>query len=497
MKPVVALEQAEVFAPEEPTPLVRDVPPAAPYPVHALGPLKAVTEALHDITQAPLAICAQSALGVASLATQGLANAQTLHGPAPASLFLLTVAESGERKSSCDRLVMKPVHEFETELDKQRERELTVYRNASELWKKERSIVIRHANYDKKTKRAELDALGPEPIGPLLASIVSDAPTFEGITKNLGELRPSLGIFSDEGGTFIGGYSMNAENKLKTMAGLSALWDGSPVSRWRAQDGVANFRGRRVSVSIMVQPVVAAELLSDPMANGQGFLPRFLLTAPPSAIGTRLRVGHMPESNVALEQFRSRIAQLLRRPLAKREGCRNELAPPVLPLSDDACELLQQYYLETEAAQAEGGALEYSRPHASKAAEQAARLAAIMKLYADPDAKAVDRKTMEDAIALATYYIHEAARLCGAVKISPETTEAEKLRRWLLNKWPEPFVSVRAVLHRGPFQLRDVKKARAAIAMLVDAGFLVKADGPIRVDGVMARTVWRVWNGSE
>ena len=64
-------------------------------------------------------------LGLAALAVQGLADAETLHGRSPASLFLLTVAQSGERKSACDRLAMKAVTTFEQDLDDER-REPTV-----------------------------------------------------------------------------------------------------------------------------------------------------------------------------------------------------------------------------------------------------------------------------------------------------------------------------------------------------------------------------------
>lgn len=56
---------------------------------------------------------AQSALSVASLAVQGIADVETLGGDAPTSLFCLTIAVSGERKSGCDKLLMAGLREFE------------------------------------------------------------------------------------------------------------------------------------------------------------------------------------------------------------------------------------------------------------------------------------------------------------------------------------------------------------------------------------------------
>ena len=52
-------------------------------------------------------------------------------------------------------------------------------------------------------------------------------------------------------------------------------------------------------------------------------------------------------------------------------------------LSDGARELLRQYYETVEREQATGGDLEQVRPFASKAPEQAARIAAVLTLWAD------------------------------------------------------------------------------------------------------------------
>ena len=87
----------------EPQPLAANVA-AEPYPSGAL-PLvirKAVAE-VAAFVQAPVALVAASALGAMSLACQGFVNierARTLSGPT--SLYLLSIATSGERKSSCD-----------------------------------------------------------------------------------------------------------------------------------------------------------------------------------------------------------------------------------------------------------------------------------------------------------------------------------------------------------------------------------------------------------
>ena len=68
------------FQPEGPQPLLREIAPPSDFPTHALGSLREAVEAAAGETQAPLAIAAASALAVASLATQALADVVTLGG---------------------------------------------------------------------------------------------------------------------------------------------------------------------------------------------------------------------------------------------------------------------------------------------------------------------------------------------------------------------------------------------------------------------------------
>jgi putative DNA primase/helicase len=65
-----------------------------------------------DAVQAPPEMVTSSALAIASLAAQSLADvrrSETLTGPC--SLYFLTVAESGDRKSTVDRLLGRAVRE--------------------------------------------------------------------------------------------------------------------------------------------------------------------------------------------------------------------------------------------------------------------------------------------------------------------------------------------------------------------------------------------------
>lgn len=485
------------FTPEGPQPLVREIAPGAAYPVHALGPLRAAVEAVQGMTQAPMAIPAQSALSVASLAVQGFADVETLGGPRALSLYALTIARSGERKSACDAPFMAALREHEREQATAQRDAMQSWANAHALWKGERDRILLDAKKGKGEKRiaarADLEALGAEPSAPPSADRIVSEPTFEGLTKLFATGQPSLGLFSDEGGQFLGGHAMNTENRQKTLAALNDLWQGNPIRRTRAGDGHATLYGRRLAVHLMVQPTVARNFMADPMAVDTGFLPRFLMCEPPSAIGTRMQANGQRDDS-ALAGFADRLRAILETPMPMDAETR-ELQPRILGLAPNARELLAGFADAIEAAQAPGGDLAHITGTASKAAEQAARIAGVLTLWADLDAQAVNAETMADAITLAQFYLTEASRLASAATISAEIDRAETLRRWLLESWTEAEVLVRDVVRRGPNPLRESPKARAALGILARHGWLVPLDPGTVVRGAARAEAWAIVRG--
>lgn len=500
-KAVTPFEAQEIpFRPEGPQPLLREIPSGEAYPMEALGPLRVAVEAVRDISQAPLAIAAQSALAIASLAVQGFADVQTLGGDAPCSLFCLTIAESGERKSTCDRLLMRGVKDFEREQAEAYRAAFAEYEVAHEVWAGKRKRLMNEAagaDLAKATKaEASLRGLGPEPLAPLFPKLTAQEPTLEGLLKLYQIGRPSLGLFSDEAGGFIGGHAMNQDNRLKTIAGLSQLWNGDTVNRIRSGDGASDFPGRRLAAHLMAQPIAARPLLADPQASGQGFLARFLITEPPSAIGTRLRRGHASESEAAIASFTTRLAAILATPLPVG-STPQELRPVRLPLSAAAHELLWRFYQATEQGQGAGQQLEHVRGYASKAAEQAARIAGVLTLWSDLDMPEVSPEAMLWGVTLAQFYLGEARRLAEAGAVSEEINRAETLRKWLVERWPHPEIMPREIVQYGPNSLRDGKVVRATVAVLVSFGWLEPVPKGTHVRGAARKEAYfivRPWD---
>jgi len=493
------------FETEEPQPLVRAIPRSGNYPTHALGPLRAVVEAVQATTQAPIAIAAQSALSMASLAVQAHADVETLAGYAPVSLFFLTVAQSGERKSGCDKLIMAGVREFERGRSVEYREAMIDYESASRLWSAKRNRMIKDATVGNAQKardaEADLKSLGAGPQIPLSPIITTSEPTLEGLVKLYLTGQPSLGLFSDEGGGFLGGHAMSKDNRLKTVAGLSGLWGGDALDRVRAGDGATTLYGRRLAAHLMVQPVAARPLLSDPIASGQGFLARFLITEPPSNIGTRLQQTDDNVANVAIVAASARLAVVLAQPMPTIEGNPSELDPRELPLSSEAKELLFRYYQATEKEQAAGGQLEHIKSFASKSPEQAARIAGVLTLWENLNATSVQGSVMAGAIELAQFYLFEAKRLVEAATISEEIDKAEYLRRWILESWPkvaagqerDPKTIVpRDVVTMGPNPLRVTTTVKKLMGVLASHGWLAPLEAGTVIDGRARQLAYQI-----
>lgn len=284
-----AIDNSEEVVAEGPRRLMRELPPADPFPVDALGDVLApAAYAIHDRVQAPLAICGQSVLSAATLVVQAHVDVELPTGHSkPVSNFFVTIAEFGERKTACDTEALWPIRKRESALRELHAADFLTYTNDKTAWDKARDVAVKRGKGNREHIKAALDALGPAPVPPLDPMLICPEPTFEGLCKLFAVGSPSLGIFASEGGQFIGGHGMSDDNKLRTATGLSSVWDGESIRRVRAGDGASILPGRRLSMHLMVQPDVASILLNDRLLTSQGWLSRTLFTAPNSAAGMR------------------------------------------------------------------------------------------------------------------------------------------------------------------------------------------------------------------
>ena len=202
-----------------------------------------------------------------------------------------------------------------------------------------------------------------------------------------------------------------------------------------------------------------------------GLLARFLITQPDSTMGSRKIRDLAPEHQLAIATYGAKMLALLRRNLPYDERG-DGLEPPVLPMSPAARAAWVEFDAHLEPMRAPGAELHEISGFANKLAEHAARIAAVLQVFDDPEAEELSAEYLARGIALAEYYASEALRLHGAARIGVELKEAEKLRQWLAAKWDQPHVTVQFLQRYGPGSMREKAGIERLLNVLADHNWL-------------------------
>lgn len=478
----------------EPEPLRRPMPAPATYPLDALGDVPGeAARAIHEVVQAPAAMCGTSILAAASLAVQAQANVILDGRTEPLSLWACTIGYSGERKSAVDGWALGAHRKHE--------------RDAQATYRKElKSFDVEQAAYSAACAKAKggkgatresiqeaLADVGNPPTPPLSPVLTMGEPTLEGAQRQLIRGLPSLGLFSDDAGEFLGGYSMGTEQKTRTAASLSKLWDRGEFDRVRAKSDElpGKHYGKRVALHFMVQPVIAEAVLSDPVLCGQGFLPRCLLAWPASTIGTRTYNEADLSQHPALHHYWEKVHAALDMPYPLVDDAQNELAPRSMQLTAHARAAWIQVQDAVERELADNGAFASVAAWASKAGAQVLRIAGVLTLLDKPGADAIEQTAIEQAAELVLWHLHEAVRIVGTAAVPPELRNAEKLRDWC-HKTGRTLLCSADALRLGPACLRTADNFNSAVQVLERTGWAASIEGGAEVDGKHRRRVWRV-----
>jgi len=421
------------------------------------------------------AIAAQSVLASAALAAQAHADVILPYGQRrPLSLFFVTVAASGDRKSTADNEALWPVRKREKTMKEEHDAAYEDWAVGHAAWSAEKRKIENDKKSDFQAKKQALLALGPEPERPLYPFLTAPDPTIEGLVKAWVSAPAALGIFTAEGGQFIGGHGMSQDNRLKTAAAYSEIWDGQAIKRIRSLDGVSVLHGRRLSMHLMVQHEAVAQFLSDAMLRDQGLLSRVLVAAPESIAGSRFYSDPDPQDDQTIRTYGARMLSILEAKWPLREGSRNELEPRALHITEEACEIWRNFYNQIEEQCGSGGGLRGIRDFAAKAAEHAARIAGVLTVVEQPRAAEIGAEAMRSAVMLMDWYVNEAIRLQHASRTDASLLVAQQLLDWLRERGQE-LIPFREILQLGPAATRTKAAADRALTTLKAHGWIVEA----------------------
>lgn len=458
-----------------PMPLTRPLPDADPFPTEVLGPIGSQLAVLmHQIIQAPSALVGQSLLGAMNYVAQPHANVCIDGRVSPLSEFFLTLGESGERKSAADGWALAEIRNYQHKLTTESAAENERFQIALNIYESSYKSILHDKKLTSEQKQSKMERL-IKPAAPKTPMLIVSEPSSEAIQRQLIVGLPSVGLFNDEGGQFLGGYAMSAEKRLGTLTTLSRLWDRGEFDRVRVTDGAGSYFGRRLNMHLMVQPGVASSLLADPLAKEQGFLARCLVSYPKTTAGTRSYVEADISETQAYKEYVARIRLLLANgwPVTA-EG---ELQPRNLMLTPQAKNSWVQIYNDWESRLGPAGYYAPIRSLATKAPEHVARLAGTFAIF-DQD-NCIHEEHITRGMKLVLHYLEEAMRLWGNGHITPELIRAQELLAWLhANRKPEEVIKLTDVYRNGPSSIRNATAARETLKILVDHCWVLPHEHP-------------------
>jgi putative DNA primase/helicase len=464
--------QADTATPwPDPVPLVASIEPE-PYPVEALPPtIREAVQEVQDFAQAPMAMVATSALSALSLAAQGLHDvkrAEKLTGPI--GLFTLVVADSGERKTTCDEFFTPAIRKWERAQVEAMQPEVERFEADMSAWAAERDGVLATikecAKKGKPTdqhKRTLADLQSCKPVAPPVPRLIYSDVTPEELGYRLATRWPSAAIASSEAGAVLGSHGMTGDSAMRNMARLNDLWSGQEIQSDRRTSESWTARGARLTVGLQVQESTLRAFFdkSAGLARGTGFLARFLVAWPQSTQGTRM-FKDAPEHWPKLAAYHHRIERILNVPLAMDED--GALTPTPIPLSAEAKAMWAAYHDEVEKRLSVGGEYADVRDVASKSADNAARLAALFQIFEHGGGGAVGVDAMEAGCMVAAWHLQEARRFFGEVALPQEVADALRVIQWVKDysrAQGAQGIATRDLQRLGPVRNKD----RLAVAL--------------------------------
>lgn len=447
-----------------------------PYPIDALPvAIRLAVEEVLAFVKAPIALVASAALSALSIAIQAhsdVMRAEKLSGPS--SLFLLTIADSGERKSTCDGYFTAAIREYE--LAQAETAKLDVKRYDAEMtaWEAKYSgikdCIRRLVKTGKPTTNQEnalrnLRETKPEP--PRVPRLIYVDTTPEALKYSLAKQWPSGAVVSSEAGIVFGSHSMCKDSAMRNFTTFNQLWDGIDLPTERRSSESFTVKGARLTMALQVQEATLRAFFKQngELARGTGFLARFLIAWPESTQGSR-PFTEAPENWPSLGAFNKRITALLNHdaPIDK-DGA---LHPTKLVLAPDAKKAWIAFHDAIEIELASGGELFDVRDVASKTADNAARVAALFQMF-DHGGGAVGLDAFDAASRIAAWHLNESRRFFVGLALPQELANAARLDTWLIEYCrgkKTNLVPINQIQQYGPGCLRTKAAIDAAVEEL-------------------------------
>jgi len=461
------------------------------FPIHSeifpyISQSQLITNAFMEaktITQAPDAMVYMTAISSVSLALQGLINVEIPTGKiSPVSLMALTVAESGERKSSVENLFTKGIKSFQKVDVEKYKAQFEGYKIKLELHEKKTAQIKKSVDLDNKEQCDEMVSVllahqENMPAKPMLSLLTFEDSTIEALLSGLSENVPNAFLGFSEGGVLLNSRAMSQT------ASFNAIWSGDDVTVNRKTAESFTLENARLTVHIMTQWSALDRFMkkSKDDVRGNGFLSRFLVCAPPSKCGFRPSNG-VNYSRDGLLAFNDRLSELLSESAAFSDYTDRK----TVRFSNEAKKIWLDVYNDIEMKMAPNGMYQYVKDHASKLPENIARLAALIHCFDMPFDEEISATTLLESINLVSYFSAQFMKIfCAPPK---HVIDADNLMRWFSSyiNTGVRYVKRNDILQFGPSGTRKKRDLDSALDYLKLSNSLIE----IRANKTVVIDLW-------
>lgn len=453
--------------------LKRGLPPCgSPFPRCAPLPLigAAIDEAENNI-QAPLPLILFSALTAISVSMQGLFDVRKPNGQCvPVSLMLLSIANSGERKSTAENIFLAPVREVQEEYGVAYQSMINEWGTKCKIWETKNKAILRSigklVGNGKCTQESEFllyEHGKNKPAKPRQFKVLYDDSTPEALFLGLHQNLPTAGLISSEGGGVLNGRA------LIDLPKQNSIWSGDSITVDRRTTESYELNGARLTVSIMAQESAFKDYIKrqGDKSRGSGLWARYLVSYPVSTQGTRLiKNGTMSWEHCNV--FSERLKIIIRQNTILLDDTVNRERQAV-QFSAEASERWLDIFNAIESGINKGGRFEGFGDHASKLVDNISRVAALLHLFEGFDGD-VSLRTLEFSVELCLWCSDEFKRIFAMPK--QEETDAVELNNWLDRYRSKglDWVFKNDVRQRCPNKLREKDRLDRALSVLRDQG---------------------------
>lgn len=384
--------------------------------------------------QAADALVGMVLLAAMAAVCQGLVDVMLPMGQIrPVSLFLLLIAESGDRKSTVDKLVFSALHRKDLEAATIQQRLWEDYIAALEVWKVIRQRLRRRltraldSGHGIDAARDQLaEHVRSKPKTPKIRRLIHQDVTARALIDQLEGEGVSMMVSTDEGQVVLRSEAMYH------LGLLNKAWDGAPLSIDRAGMEHVPVNDPRVTVNIMTQHVILEDFIrrQGNIAKGSGHWARYLVGWPESKQGYRYVCSEEMEW-VHLPKLQARMRELLDKYAAMVEI--GQIRREVLTFSDEAKVRWNQIAWETEFKLRPGDILNDVNEFGAKIMEIVGRVSAVLH-YFNGEVGPITVDTLERAIAIVVWHVNEHKRLFSpAHRPTQAQLDAKKLLEWFRN----------------------------------------------------------------